>query len=108
MAMTAVQGPAARKDLTLQEVGREGLVYDREGEVIHILNATALTIWKACDGQKDLDALEATVRGKFSGLEGRDVRSDIENLLKQLEERGLLEGATRSDERPADGPQRRA
>lgn len=82
--------PRARRDLTLQMVGREGLLYDREGDLIHMLNITALEIWKACDGEHDAVAIELHVRSRFSGLMGHDVREDVRTTLSEFEERGLL------------------
>lgn len=110
--MTTTTAPRGRADLMLQEVGREGLLYDRERELIHLLNATALAVWKSCDGQRDLAAIESIIRSRFTGLDGRDVRGDIETLLMQLDERGLLEGGNTprtaaQHERPLTGPQRR-
>lgn len=91
--MAATTGcPRARRDLALQEAGREGLLYDREGELIHILNSTAVEIWKVCDGANDIPAIESMLRSKFGVGDDHDVASDIENLLKNLDERGLLEG----------------
>ena len=89
---TVTQRPKARRDLVLQEVGHEGMLYDRAGERIHILNVTALTIWKACDGARDLDGLAGIVAGRFTNIDGQDIKGDIESLLSDFEERGLLEG----------------
>jgi len=104
--------PRARQDLVLQEVGREGLLYDREGELIHILNTTAMAIWRVCDGERDIDAIETVIRGRFSGVESQDIRGDIEKLLTQFDERGLLEGEGARPAAPRQrteaGPQRRA
>src|SRR5215813_1431512 len=83
--------PRARRDLVVQEVGREGMLYDRDGELIHILNVTALEVWRACDGERDIAAIESVIRSKFSAAEGHDVAGDIERLLAQLNEKGLLE-----------------
>lgn len=92
--MITVAGcPRARADLVLQEVGNEGMLYDRAGERIHILNVTALAIWKACDGSRDVDAIQAAVSRRFSHVEGHDIRRDIEKLLTEFEQRGLLAGA---------------
>lgn len=92
MISTVTQRPKARRDLVLQEVGQEGMLYDRAGERIHILNITALTIWKACDGARDLDGLTQLVAGRFTSIDGQDIKGDIEKLLSDFEERGLLEG----------------
>lgn len=93
MISTLMGCPKARTDLTLQEVGSEGMLYDRRGERIHILNVTALAIWKACDGKRDIEAIEQAVSRRFSRLQGHDIRGDIERLLTEFEERGLLESA---------------
>ena len=113
MTAMATGTPAARKDLVLQEVGREGMLYDRDGELIHILNSSALEIWKACDGVRDIDAIESIIRGRFSVVGTQDIRGDIEELLSQLDERGLLEGdgarpVAIPRERAGAGPQRNA
>lgn len=93
MLSTVMGCPKARTDLVLQEVGSEGMLYDRRGERIHILNVTALAIWKACDGKRDIDAIESAIGLRFSRLQGHDIRGDIERLLTEFEERGLLESA---------------
>ena len=92
MIAMATGCPRTRRDLVLQEVGREGLLYDKEGELIHILNTTAIEIWRVCDGEKDVAAIESVIKAKFTNAAGQDVRGDIEKLLTQLDERGLLEG----------------
>lgn len=116
MLMTAtIRCPRGREDLALHEVGREGLLYDREGELVHILNVTALAIWRLCDGNQDVDRIEGALRAKFSDLDGHDVRGDIERILNQFGERGLLagEGSTMTPppaglkQRSDDGSQRR-
>lgn len=91
MISTVTERPKARRDLVLQEVGQEGMLYDRAGERIHILNVTALTIWKACDGARDLNGLTEVVASRFTSTEGQDIKGDIEKLLSDFEERGLLE-----------------
>ncbi|MBI3448528.1 MAG: PqqD family protein [Acidobacteria bacterium] len=83
--------PKTRRDLVLQEVGDEGLVYDREGALVHILNATALFTWKLCDGSRSVGVLTDSVCAAFAGATEDDVRRDLQGLVGQLAERGLLE-----------------
>lgn len=83
--------PKAREDLKLEMVGREGLLYDREGDLIHMLNVTALEIWKACDGENDEEAIELRMKSRFSGVRGHDVSEDVRSTLNEFEQRGLLE-----------------
>ncbi len=87
----AAGGPRARKDLVLQEVGEEGLLYDREGAMVHILNRTALHAWRLCDGRHTVDEIVEALVSAFSGAEATRVRRDVEKMLAGLLERGLLE-----------------
>jgi coenzyme PQQ synthesis protein D (PqqD) len=88
---SSLPAPRARKDLLLQELGEEGLLHDREGSLVHIMNLTALFIWRQCDGTKNVSEIVDAVRGSFSGANGRDVRRDVEETLSQFLDRGLLE-----------------
>ena len=49
--------PRARLDYLTREFGDEVLVYDRERNVGHCLNATAAAAWKLCDGKKSTSEL---------------------------------------------------
>jgi hypothetical protein len=49
--------PRARLDCLTREFGDEVLVYDRERNVGHCLNATAAAAWKLCDGKKNTSEL---------------------------------------------------
>lgn len=83
--------PRARKDLVLQEVGEEGLLYDREGAMVHILNRTALHAWRLCDGRHTIDEIVEELVSAFRGAEASSVRRDVEKMLTALLDRGLLE-----------------
>ena len=51
--MKEVQHPlpmARRNQLVRKELGREMLVYDRNSDEAHCLNATAALVWAHCDG----------------------------------------------------------
>lgn len=78
----------------LQELGDEGLLYDREGALVHVLNLSALFIWRLCDGTRTLDEMAREVRGAFAGTDGVDVRADVERAVARFAERGLLEERT--------------
>lgn len=83
--------PRARRDLVLQELGDEGLLYDRAGALVHILNLTALFVWKRCDGVATVESISDSIRRSFSGTDGRDLRGDVEGVLERFAEKGLLE-----------------
>jgi len=83
--------PRARRDLILQEVGDEGLLYDREGGLVHILNLTALCAWRLCDGSRSVEQIARGVEESFRSTEGVDVRRDVEEIITRFAKRGLLE-----------------
>lgn len=88
-----VSVPRARRDLVLQEMGDEGMLYDRAGALVHILNLTALFVWRQCDGVATVESISDSIRRSFSGTDGRDLRRDIEGVLERFAEKGLLETA---------------
>jgi hypothetical protein len=54
--------PVARqKDLVVEELPDEVLVYDLRTDEAHCLNQTAALIWKNCDGQKSVGEIAALV-----------------------------------------------
>jgi hypothetical protein len=83
--------PSARGDLTLQEVGSEGLLYDREAGMVHILNRTALCAWKICDGSHSADEIASRLGEVFPGGDPVAIRDDVLQILTSFAERGLLE-----------------
>ncbi len=49
--------PEARRDVLVQEVGDEVVIYDREWDRLHRLNPTAALIWRHCDGKTTVTEL---------------------------------------------------
>lgn len=58
--------PRARLDCLTREFGDEVLVYDRERNVGHCLNATAAATWKLCDGKRSASELAKILTHQFS------------------------------------------
>ena len=83
--------PRARRDLSLQEVGDEGLLYDREEGMVHILNRTALFAWRQCDGSRTADQISGLLQEAFRNSTSVDIRRDVLQILASFAERGLLE-----------------
>jgi hypothetical protein len=74
--------PTARVEgLVVQQLGDESLVFDRETDIAHCLSADAASVWRACDGTRDLDAL-ATATGASQEL--------VIGALSELAEKNLL------------------
>jgi hypothetical protein len=73
---------ARSEDLIVEEVEDDVLVYDIVKKHAHCLGATAARVWRACDGQTDVEALSETL----------ELSEDVVmQALDQLESTGLLE-----------------
>jgi hypothetical protein len=79
---TEFYAPRALEDgLLVEAVGEELIVCDTRRDTAHVLNVTAAAVWRACDGERNLVALQ-----QHCGLD----RDTIELALQQLRACGLL------------------
>ena len=79
---------ARRKQLVVQELADEVLVYDLERDKAHCLNQTAALIWKQCDGESNA--------AQIAGRVGSELRAPVDErmvwfALEQLGRDKLLE-----------------
>ncbi|MBW2277709.1 MAG: PqqD family protein [Deltaproteobacteria bacterium] len=85
--------PKRRADLAYEELPEENelmLVDERAGQV-QVLNATAGGLWLLCDGRRDLDDLTGILCGMFPKLSRDEVRGQVEEGIRFLEGKGLVE-----------------
>jgi hypothetical protein len=66
----------------VEEIENELLVYDRKTKRAHCLSAQAARVWRACDGNTDVDALANTL-----GV----ARDTVVRAIEELEHEELLE-----------------
>ncbi len=82
------QFPTARsKDLIIEELPDEVLVYDLTTDKAHCLNRTAALIWENCDGKNSEADIAALLPGEF---ESQMSRKSVTLGLDQLAAFGLL------------------
>jgi hypothetical protein len=68
--------PKAREEeLLVEALDDEILVCDTHRDSAHVLNETASSVWRACDGQRDVDAL-----GTYCALDQETVLLALERL----------------------------
>ena len=91
--------PLARTaGLSINTVGGEILVYDRETDTAHCLGETAAIVWRACDGKLATQTLIDR-----EGLDAETVR----RALQELDGLGLLDGTPVRVQQPERGISRR-
>ena len=75
--------PRARQDGLLEEtVGEELLVYDQNSHTAHCLSPIAASVWRHCDGERDVSEL-AVLAGASESL--------VADALYELREKNLLD-----------------
>ena len=78
------------ENLQVEEAGLEFIVFDSKTKTFHLLNTTAHTILKACNGQNTITDIAAIIS---NGLEAEDfdsVVADVTETIKSFESKGLL------------------
>jgi Coenzyme PQQ synthesis protein D (PqqD) len=82
--------PKARtKDLLIEEIGGEVLVYDLTTNRAHCLNPSAASVWKHCDGSRTVPELAGHLFPEVPGSSGEQI---VNIALERLGRRRLLEG----------------
>lgn len=87
-----IERPRLRADLLLREVEDELLIFDpRTGETV-LLNGTAAAIAELCDGSGSSQTIVDEIVSLVSA-ERSQVEADVEKIVGELGERGLVEEA---------------
>jgi PqqD family protein of HPr-rel-A system len=74
-----------------KELGSDTMLYSQESEAVHILNATSAFIWESLERPHTAAELEGAIRSNFEIPEDADVRQDLEQVLAEFKEKGLVE-----------------
>ena len=78
-----------RDNLTVQSVDDETLILDINGNNIHQLNATASFIWGLCEDAVSMEQLTDLFAERYE-IEQATAKRDVENVINQLSEMGLI------------------
>lgn len=90
MRLTVRQGRPVRKpEVWLRQAGDENAAYNPATGSVYLLNETALAIWDLCDGQTSPEEMVTAVV-ELTGMHPDVVTEDVERILKEFEEAGLL------------------
>ena len=71
------------------DLGDEYLLFDSDGDLVHVLNGTAREIFLLCDGSRTEEEVVLVFAKQHETAE--TARDDAEQLIHQLYDRGLLQ-----------------
>jgi hypothetical protein len=81
---------ARRNQLVRKELGREMLVYDRNSDEAHCLNATAARVWAHCDGRTTVAEMARLLEDEMKTPVADEI---VWFALEQLRKSHLLQGS---------------
>ena len=82
------------KQILKQEVESDLMLYDIEGDSVHVLNKTARRIYELCMEAVSPDQIETLIRQDFTVDVNTDIREEIHACLDELRQKGLIEMLT--------------
>ena len=62
--------PVQRRDVWVEPMEAETMLYPASGGAVHVLHASAKLIWDLCDGQHSIEEIEQKLRERFAIPEG--------------------------------------
>lgn len=88
-APTGIQGPRRAKGVDWLLLGGEAVLFD--GEHLHHLDGPGAAVWSGLAGQLSLPDLAGELAARFEA-DPHDILLDVEDLVRVLRSRGLVEG----------------
>jgi hypothetical protein len=81
---------ARKKDVIVEELPGETVIFDKKNNKVHCLNSIALTVWANANGKRSIADLAKIVAAESSNPRDEAV---IESAISQLADAGLIEEA---------------
>jgi hypothetical protein len=88
--------PERNPKLAWREIDGEAVIISPEDSHVHELNETASVIWKNADGNHSVDEIAAAVAADYD-VPVHVARSDVQELISALSEKGLLMAPKREE-----------
>ena len=78
--------PVMSDTLEFHTSGDDVLIHDMRNRKIHVLNASAVTVLRLCDGAHD----ERTIAAKAFDADDEGIIADVRGILEQFQSLGLV------------------
>lgn len=80
----------ASDHLQIEETGSEVIVFDPDAQLFHLLNETAYSILKACNGSNNIKDIAVLLSGKFNFEDVDTITNDITETISHFRDKGLV------------------
>lgn len=78
------------KRVITKELDSELMIYDPDVDAVHILNATAMLVYRLHNQGEEPAEIAQEIRQRFSIGQDRDIVSEIRECITELQTKGLL------------------
>ncbi len=88
---SATARPQVRESLIFRPLDEEWVIYDSDGEKLHVLNSSAAVVWMLCDGQHTVEEIVDEVAEAFDNQVAMEqVKTDVNSALEDFTNKRLL------------------
>lgn len=77
------------ENLLLREVENETFLYDPSSDLIHVLNKTALQVWKLCNGKYSSEDIIQLIARQYQ-IPSQQIESGILRIISKFEQLRLI------------------
>ena len=88
-ALDSAYRPMARPEMAAYDIDADHVLYDPTKDTVHMLNPTAMVIWRLCDGNRTVPELVEDVAILFE-VPPQDVGQDVTGALEEFHSSHLL------------------
>ena len=81
--------PMARPEMAAYDIDADHVLYDPTKDTVHMLNPTAMVIWRLCDGNRTVPDLVEDLAILFE-VPAKDVGQDVAGALEEFQSSHLL------------------
>jgi hypothetical protein len=78
------------KRVITKELDSELMVYDPDQDAVHVLNATALLVYRLYNQGKEPAEIAHEIEQRFAIGQERDIVAEIRECIAELQSKGLL------------------
>ena len=84
-------GYVRNPDVVLRDEDEEGaLLFNPDTNQVLVLNATAVHVWKLCDGARDVPAIVSAVKAEFDAAPEATVEADVGKFVDSMVAGGFV------------------
>lgn len=79
-----IKKPSKKADILLQQIGSDTLLYNPNKGNVHVLNITAVSVWKLCDGSHAIEDIVDSLKKDYHFSEEINITKDVTEIINKF------------------------